>query len=76
MLNRPKKMPEPKKSTKSKIIENSVDDTDLTVIFHGKGCGHGVGLSQWGAHGMAKLGFNYEEILKYYYKGIILTKLY
>jgi|LSQX01.2.fsa_nt_gb stage II sporulation protein D len=76
LLNRPKKMPEPKKSTKSKIIENSVDDTDLTVIFHGKGCGHGVGLSQWGAHGMAKLGFNYEEILKYYYKGIILTKLY
>ena len=41
---------------------------DMTII--GKGYGHGVGMSQSGAKGMAKLGFSYEEILKYYYKGI------
>ncbi len=41
---------------------------DMTIV--GKGYGHGVGMSQSGAKGMAKLGFNYDEILKYYYKGI------
>ena len=41
---------------------------DITLI--GKGYGHGVGMSQSGAKGMAKLGFTYDEILKYYYKGI------
>ena len=76
LLNRPKKTPEPKESSKPQIIENNVDNAELTVVFHGKGCGHGVGLSQWGAHGMAKLGFNYEEILKYYYQEIKLAKLY
>ena len=40
-----------------------------------KGYGHGVGMSQYGAQGMAKKGYNYEEILKYYYTGIDLVKL-
>lgn len=34
------------------------------------GYGHGVGMSQWGANGMAKEGRNYEEILKHYYTGV------
>lgn len=34
------------------------------------GYGHGVGMSQWGANGMAKEGKTAEDILKYYYKGI------
>ena len=33
------------------------------------GYGHGVGMSQWGANGMAKEGFSYVEILTHYYKG-------
>jgi len=41
---------------------------DFTV--HGKGFGHGVGMSQSGAKGMAKAGFDYISILKYYYTGI------
>ncbi len=41
-----------------------------TVVFSGTGWGHGVGMSQCGAYGMAEKGFNYKEILKYYYKGI------
>ena len=39
------------------------------VFFQGKGWGHGVGLCQWGAYFMAKQGFNYRQILKYYYPG-------
>ena len=40
-----------------------------------KGYGHGVGMSQYGAQEMAKLGYNYEEILKYYYHDIELSKV-
>lgn len=35
-----------------------------------KGYGHGVGMSQYGANELAKLGYNYKEILNYYYKDI------
>ena len=35
--------------------------------FVGRGWGHGVGLSQWGAKEMADLAFQYQEILKFYY---------
>ena len=44
-------------------------------IFWGKGFGHGVGMSQWGAQGMALNGANYEQILKHYYRGIALTNI-
>ena len=44
-------------------------------IFWGRGFGHGVGLSQWGAQGMALGGANYEQILKHYYQGIALTNI-
>lgn len=40
------------------------------IIFKVKGYGHGVGLSQWGAGKMAKLGYTYDEILKHYYSGV------
>jgi len=43
------------------------------VVFYGRGFGHGVGMSQWGAQGMALAGSSYEQILKHYYKGIALT---
>lgn len=42
-------------------------------IFSGKGWGHGVGLCQVGAYGMALRGKNYEEILRHYYNGADLT---
>ena len=41
--------------------------------FVGKGFGHSVGMSQWGAQGMALKGADYEQILKHYYSGIALT---
>jgi len=44
-------------------------------VFTGKGYGHGVGMSQWGAQGMALGGKSAEEILKHYYQGIEITTL-
>ena len=46
------------------------------VIFEGYGRGHGVGMSQYGANAYAKSGWDYEKILKHYYSGTELKKLY
>ncbi|WZL71542.1 SpoIID/LytB domain-containing protein [Clostridiaceae bacterium 35-E11] len=40
-----------------------------SYLFSGKGWGHGVGMSQWGAKKMAEEGFTYDQILTYYYTG-------
>ena len=40
------------------------------IIITTKGYGHGVGMSQYGANGMAKEGKTYKQIVAYYYKGI------
>jgi len=45
------------------------------VIINTCGYGHGVGMSQYGALGMAKEGYNYIEILKYYYTGVDIDKI-
>jgi stage II sporulation protein D len=45
-------------------------------IFTGKGWGHGVGLCQVGAFGMAQSGSSFEAILRHYYTGIQLEKSY
>ncbi len=42
-------------------------------VFNGKGFGHRVGMSQWGAQGMALAGASYAEILAHYYVGTGLT---
>ena len=41
----------------------------VKLVFTGRGWGHGVGLSQWGAKALAELGYTYVMILKYYYQG-------
>ena len=45
------------------------------VVFDMKGYGHGVGMSQYGALGMAKQGYTYDEILKHYYTGVTIKKI-
>ncbi len=45
-----------------------------TFIFAGKGWGHGVGMCQVGAYGMALRGRTWEEILSHYYTGITLER--
>jgi len=46
------------------------------LLFSGSGSGHGVGMCQWGAKGMAEEGFRYDEILEFYYRGTDLKKVY
>ena len=43
-------------------------------LIQGRGWGHGIGMSQNGAIGMAKNDFDYEEILKWYYSGVKIEK--
>ncbi|RJR15985.1 MAG: SpoIID/LytB domain-containing protein [Nitrospiraceae bacterium] len=50
----------------------SLARTGPNVVFTGKGYGHGVGLSQWGALEMARQGKNYRDILSHYYPGTTL----
>jgi len=45
-------------------------------VFIGHGSGHGVGLFQWGAKGMADKGYSYTEILRHYYPGTRLKRVY
>lgn len=56
--------------------------TDFEINIYGeeisittKGYGHGVGMSQYGANGMAKEGYNYKEILNHYYNNITINKI-
>ena len=60
----------------------SLRSTDFEINLQGdsvsittKGYGHGVGMSQYGALGMAKAGYTYNEILSHYYQNTTLTKL-
>ena len=56
------------RSTCFTVAENSDN-----LTFRTEGYGHGVGLSQWGAQGMAKEGYDYKQILCHYYKGISIS---
>jgi stage II sporulation protein D len=42
------------------------------LVVTGKGWGHGVGMSQWGAYGYARHGWSYRQILAHYYSGTTL----
>ncbi|HPD16027.1 MAG TPA: SpoIID/LytB domain-containing protein [Planctomycetota bacterium] len=53
-----------------------VRDLGASLEFTGHGFGHGVGLCQWGAKGMADAGFGAAEILRHYYPGAQLQRLY
>ncbi len=46
------------------------------LILKGQGNGHGVGMCQWGALGMSKLGYSYSQILSHYYPGTVIKKVY
>lgn len=44
------------------------------LVMSGKGYGHGVGMSQWGARALAEQGKSPEEIVQYFYRGIKIEK--
>ena len=62
-----------KLNLKSNYFEIIKNDKKITITT--KGYGHGVGLSQYGANGMAKEGKNYKEILSHYYQGTQIKKM-
>ncbi|OQX52082.1 MAG: hypothetical protein B5M53_09420 [Candidatus Cloacimonas sp. 4484_209] len=47
-----------------------------SIIINGRGAGHGCGMCQWGAIGMARIGYSYIEILKHYYRKTKIEKVY
>jgi len=57
-------------------IRRGPDGAVERVVFRGRGYGHGVGMCQCGAIGLARDGWDYERILKHYYTGIEITKVY
>jgi stage II sporulation protein D len=46
------------------------------LVFDGRGQGHGAGLCQWGAAGLAREGKGYREILAHYYPGTTVVRMY
>lgn len=53
----------------------NVEEAGDKVILHGRGFGHGVGMSQEGAMIMARYGYDYREILQFYFKGTSFLRL-
>lgn len=51
----------------------TIDISGGVITFTSNGSGHGVGMSQYGADGMAKEGYDYRDILQHYYSG---TQIY
>ena len=62
-----------------KLLNLRSTDFDISIAGNEieiatKGYGHGVGMSQYGANELAKIGYAYDEILKHYYSGIKIVK--
>lgn len=55
---------------KTTQLESTYSSAPTTFVFNGRGYGHGVGMSQYGAREMANQGYNYEDIITHYYTGI------
>lgn len=55
---------------------SAVRIADGTLIMEGKGYGHGVGMSQWGARAMAEAGKHADEIIHYFFKDVEITQEY
>jgi len=62
------------KLLKLRSTDFEIEQKENKIYFHTKGYGHGVGMSQYGANGMAKEGYTYDKILTHYYQGTYLKK--
>ena len=60
---------------KSTLID-SVEFKNDTITFTGRGFGHGVGMSQWGAYALAEDGKSAEEIVKHYFTGVEIVQMW
>ena len=59
-----------------KVSALTIVKIPATIKFSGKGWGHGVGMSQWGAKGLAEQGYTHQQILEHYYPGTRLKRWY
>jgi len=64
------------KSTLFDEVKLQVKGGASYFVFQGRGAGHGVGMCQWGVKEMAEQGYNFEEILQFYYPGTKIEKRY
>lgn len=64
-----------RESLKLQSTDFEVSTKNDHLIFTTKGYGHGIGMSQYGANGMAKEGKSYEEIVSYYYQGVSIQTI-
>jgi stage II sporulation protein D len=64
----------PGSSTEDAIpyVELPASKLDQGIVIHGSGYGHGLGMSQWGARKLAEDGWDYQQILLYFYTGVEL----
>lgn len=53
----------------------TLTENPLAVRFNGRGLGHGLGMSQWGAYTLAQRGVKYQQILQHYYQGIKISQI-
>lgn len=53
----------------------TIEQKNDHLIFTTQGFGHGIGMSQYGANGMAKQGKSYKEIVKHYYQGVEISSI-
>src|SRR5687768_5397535 len=58
----------------ARVQQAAAQEPVISVSVRGRGWGHGVGLSQWGAYGFAQHGSTYGQILAHYYRGTELGK--
>ncbi len=63
-------------ATKLKSTLFTLSQQGRSVIFEGKGSGHGVGMCQWGAKKMGEKGYSRENILSFYYPGVKTNRIW
>lgn len=56
------------------IVVPALQEKYGDIVISGRGYGHGVGMSQSGARGMAKAGYTYDQIIEYYYTGVSVQR--
>jgi stage II sporulation protein D len=77
VLRRPERGRPPLRSTLFSLkIHRDRRGRPRTIIASGGGYGHGIGLCQFGAIGMANQGYRFDQILRHYYRGVKIQRVY
>jgi stage II sporulation protein D len=59
---------------KLRSLRFTIAPTPTGFLFTGRGYGHALGLSQWGAYNLAEQGMSYAQILAHYYRDVVLSR--